>query len=295
MRTRFSELRSSDWKEALVRTYREVKKDNLSLISAGVAFYAFLSIFPALAAVLSIYGLAADPTTVQQHIQELGAVLPDEAQQLIGKQLAFISSSSSDALSLSAIIAILIALWSANKATKGLFLALSIVYGAEEHRGFLKINAQSLFTTAMLVVGTVLLLGLVAVVPALVNLVGLGELGGIIVQLVRWPLALLTLLVGLAILYRIGPDRRDAEWRWLTPGSIAAAIVWLLASIGLSLYVTYFGNYNETYGSVGAVVITLLWLFLSAYSVLLGGELNSELLRTQRDRRRGAPPARSPA
>jgi membrane protein len=285
MNDRLRDLDRNEWKAALIRTYHEIKKDNLSLIAAGVAFYAFLSIFPALAAILSIYGMAADPSTVRQHIHELGAVLPQEAQDLIGKQLVFISGTSNNALSLSAIIAIVLALWSANKATKGLFLALSIVYGEEEHRGFFKMNAQSLFTTAMLVIGTVLLLALVAVVPAVVDLLGLGGVGQTLVQVVRWPMALGTLLLGLAVLYRIGPDRRDAEWRWLTPGSVAAAVMWLVASIGLSLYVAYFGNYNETYGSVGAVVIMLLWLFVSAYSVLLGGELNSELLRAQRDRR----------
>src|SRR5688572_21602313 len=144
-------------KTVLKRTYREIKEDNLSLVAAGVAFYAFLSIFPALAAVLSIYGIVADPATVQKHIQALGEILPAEAQELIGTQLEFISASSNDALSVGAIVSILLALWSANKATKGLFEALTLVYREREERGFFKLNMQSLFTTGLLVIGTVVL------------------------------------------------------------------------------------------------------------------------------------------
>jgi membrane protein len=284
MTARVSDLTPSDWKKALVETYREIKRDNLSLIAAGVAFYAFLSIFPALAATLSIYGLVADPATVEEHINALGAVLPSEALGLIRDQLHALTSSAPQALSISAIVSILLALWSANKATKGLFEALSIVYEEDETRGFFKMNTQTLLVTFLMVAGTVLLLGLVAIVPAILDSLGLGDAGKTVVAILRWPLAMILVLLGLAVLYKIGPDRRAAKWRWVSPGAILAAVLWLVASIGLSLYVSHFGKYNETYGAVGSVVILLLWLFISAYSVLMGGELNASLeLREPRD------------
>lgn len=285
-----TDLKKRDWKQAIKRTGKEVKEDNLGLVAAGVAFYAFLSIFPAIAALLAIYGLVADPSTVQQQVQAMSGVVPSQVQSILSTQMQRLAGGSGGALSVGLVVSIILSLWSANKATKNLFEALSIVHDEREERSFIKLNALSLLATTLLVVGMVVLIGLIAVLPAVLGAIGLGSTARMVVQISRWPLAILLVLAALAMLYRLGPDRDQPKWKWVTPGSIVATVLWVLASVGLSIYVSSFASINKTYGSVGAVVVLMLWLLVSAYAVLIGAELNAELERqTPADTTKGRP------
>lgn len=278
---RSADPRKRDVKAVLRRTKAEMKNDNLALLAGGVAFYAFLSIFPALTAVVAIYGLFSDPAQVEQQVQEMSGVLPAQARGVIQGQLGRITAASSGALGGAAVLGIVLALWSANKATKGLFQSLSVVYDEKEERGFFKLNGESLLMTVVLTVGAVFAIGLVAVFPVVIGFVGLGGRSELVTSLARWPLLIGVVLVALAVLYTFGPDRGRPQWRWVSWGAVIATAMWLLASIGFSLYVRFFGNFNETYGVLGAVVVLMLWLYISAYVVLLGGELNAELERSR--------------
>jgi membrane protein len=215
-------------------------------------------------------------------------VLPSQAQDVLQTELSRITSSSGGALGLGAIAGILIALWSANKATKGLFLALSLVYDEEEERSFLKMNGQSLLMTLGLLVASLVTIFLIAVFPAIIGALGLGAATETITTLARWPVLIGLVLLALAVLYKVAPDRDEPQWRWASPGALLATGLWLVASIGFSIYAQHFGNYNKTYGVLGAVVVLMLWLFISAYVVLIGGELNAEMEhQTTRDTTRG--------
>ncbi len=288
--SRPSQFRKRDYKEVARRTKDDIKQDNVGLLAAGVGFYAFLSLFPALTALVSIYALFADPSQIEQQVQATSGVIPEQAQAIVQSQLQRITSSSSGALGLGAIIGILAALWSANKATKGLFQALSVVYGEKEERSFFKINGQSFLMTLGMVVVGLLAIFLIAIFPAIVSALGLGAGAGTLTTLARWPLLVIVVLLGFAALYKYGPDRDSPKWQWASPGALLATGLWLVASIGFAIYAQNFGSYNKTYGVLGAVVVLMLWLFITAYVVLIGGELNSEMERqTTHDTTHGAP------
>lgn len=278
------------WWRALRRVRQEVSKDNLSLIAAGAAFFAFLAIFPALAAVFAIYGVVMDPAAVEQQLAGLTQVMPASAADLLDAQMQRLAAADSGALGLGAIIAIVVALWSANKGTKGLVQAMNIAYDESEARGFFRLNG----VTLMLTVGAVLLVGvvlvLVAGVPAVMGRVGLGAAAQQVIDIARWPVLAILAIFALGILYRYGPSREPARWSWVSPGAVLATILLLVASGLFSLYVSRFGNYAATYGSLAAVAILMLWLFIGAYAVLLGAEVNAEAEhQTARDTTTGEP------
>jgi membrane protein len=275
--TKPTEFHSGDLKAVARRTKDEIKDDNLGLLAAGVSFYAFLSIFPALTALVSIYALFADPAQVAQQVQATSGVLPGEVQGVLQTQIHRITQSSGGSLGLGAIAGILVAMWSANKATKGLFRALSIVYDEKEERSFFRMNGQSLLMTLGLLAGALVAIFLIAVFPAVISALGLGAAAETITTLARWPVLVGLVLVALAVLYKFAPDREQPQWRWASPGALLATVLWLIASIGFSIYAQHFGSFNKTYGVLGAVVVLMLWLFISAYVVLIGGELNAEL------------------
>ena len=265
------------WRDILTRVKDQIAADNVSLIAAGVAFYAMLAIFPALSALVSIYGLVMDPASVESQVQQLGTILPSAAQSIIEQQLTSVAAQPQGAIGLVAIGSLLLALWSATKGTKAMMTALGIVYKADEERGFLKFNGLALLLTVCAVVAAVVTLALIVVVPALLGTVGLGDTAQWLVSVLRWPVLLIVVMLGLAVLYRYGPCRRVARWEWATWGATAAVLLWIAASVLFSWYVSNFGSYNETYGSLGAVVILLLWFYLSAYVFLLGAEVNAEM------------------
>jgi membrane protein len=271
------EISKQGWKDILLRVKEEQTRDNLSLVAAGVAFYTFLAVFPGIAALISIYGLVADPATMQEQLSQLSGVLPQQAQQVIDQQLSRIVSQSGGTLGIGLAISILASLWSANQGMKGLMSALNIAYDEEESRGFFKQNGVSLLLSFLTTVATVVSFFIIGAVPAMLGNLGLPPVLQAVVQWGRWALLALFVIFGLAVLYRYAPDRREPRWRWVNWGSITATILWVLASLLFSFYIQNFGSYNEIYGALGAIIILLLWFFLTAYAILIGAKLNVEM------------------
>jgi membrane protein len=272
-----AQIPSLGWKDILWRTYEGFGQDRLMSVAAGVTYYALLALFPAVAALVSIYGLFADPATIQDHLAALSGVLPAGALDIIREQVVRIASAGEGTLGLSFVIGLAVSLWSANAGMKAIFDALNIVYDEEEKRSFVKLNLESL-TFTLAAVGFILLsLAGIVVLPVLLDFVGLGSGLEWLLAIARWPVLLTVVLAGLAVLYRYGPSRDKAEWKWVTPGGIVAAVLWLVVSMLFSWYVANFGSYNETYGSLGAVIGFMTWIWISGIVVLLGAEINAEM------------------
>lgn len=268
------------WKEVVLATWKEAGEDNLELVSAGVAFYAFLAFVPLLTAFVLSYGLIADPASVVGHMQALTSVMPQNAAGIIGDQLKSMTETGGGQKGLGLLVAIAIALYGATKGAASIMTALNIAYDVGETRGFLARTMLSFAMTGGALVA--LFLGIIAVAGSNALEDFLPALSGvthILLKILFWALAAAAVVLLLAVIYRYGPNRPDAPWRWITPGSVLATATWLAATAGFGLYVANFGNYNATYGSLGAVIVFLTWLYLSAYIVLFGAELNAELER----------------
>ncbi|MDQ4103957.1 MAG: YihY/virulence factor BrkB family protein [Actinomycetota bacterium] len=264
------------WRQVLARAYRASQQNNISLLAAGVAFFGFLALIPALIALVTLVGLVADPVQITQQMESFTVGLPQASRQLITEQLNAITQSSGGALTVGLVASLLAALWSASSGTSNLVTAVNAAYGEKETRGFLKLRGVALLLTLGTVVFLVLTLALIAVVPVVLNVVPLGPLGSALAQVLRWGLLLALIVGGLGVLYRIAPDRNPPRFRWVSVGSLVAAALWLLGSAGFSLYVNFFSNYNKTYGALAGVIVLLLWLFLTSYIVLLGAEINAQ-------------------
>ena len=272
------------------RVWTESSRDNLSVVAAGCAFFALFAIFPALSALIALYGLTADPTTVEQQFRMLASVLPTQAYDIVIEQIHRISAASGKTLGWSLALSVGLALWSANAGTQAVLAALNIAYQEPERRSLVQyyLNAFT-FTTIGIVGGAVMLLAILYV-PILFAFTGYSHAFELAVGVARWPFLALFVLSMLALLYRYGPSRRRAKWRWVSVGSLFAMAVWLIASAAFSLYVSNFANYDRIYGSLGAVIILLFWLYISFYIVLLGAEINAELeLQTAKDTTTGKP------
>lgn len=282
-----SEIPKPGWKDILWRTKEELKKDNLSIVAAGVAFYIFLGIIPAMGALISIWGLVAEPATIQQQVDSMSGVLPADVIEILDEQMTRLANQKSGAL-LGTIVGILLAVWSGAKAMKSLMSALNITYDEEETRGFFRLNLTAVALTMAGIVGFIVAIGIIIALPIALKFVGLGSTGAALVKILRWPLLAVFAVFGLGILYRYGPDRDPARWRWVSWGAVVATLMWIAVSAGFSFYVASFGNYNKTYGALGAVVVLLLWFLISAYCVLFGAELNAEMEhQTKRDTTKG--------
>ena len=271
-----------EWRAVLWRTSKESGDDNVGLLAAGVAFYAFLAFVPLLAATVLVYGLAAEPETVAHHIRQLFGVLPEDAAALIGDQLRSMTETPEAAKGWSLVVAVALAVYGASKGAGAIVTALNIAYEVEESRGFAKSTLLSLLMTVGALVVLVIAaagISMMAWVEALFP--GFPGWAHDVFQILFWAVAVAAVGLGLAAVYRYAPNRPNAPWAWITPGSAAATLLWLAGSLSFGLYVSNFGNYNATYGSLGGVVVFLTWLYLSAYIVLMGGEMNSELERQQ--------------
>jgi membrane protein len=264
------------WKQIVKRAWAENSADNMPIIAGGVAFFGFLSIFPALIAMISLYGLVASPETVTRQIEALSAQLPESAADLIGAQLTEITSTNSSALTWSLVVAILAALWSASGGVGNIVTAINLAYDEVETRNFFKLKATSLVLTLGAIVFVLITFGLVAVVPIALEALPLGGVGTVLAQVLRWILLLSVFAGALAVLYRVAPDRDAPRLRWVSLGSIVVTVVWALVSLGFSFYVDRFGSYDKTYGAIAGVIVLMLWLYLTCYLVLLGAEINSE-------------------
>jgi membrane protein len=270
------------WKDIARRTAKEVKQDQVPLLAAGVAFYALLSLFPAIIAAVSIYGLVADPETVRGQLDRLTQLLSPDTASILGQQIRQVTAGAGGALGLATVLGILTALWSASSGMKALITGVNMAYDETETRKFVKLRGLALLLTlgAMVLMGVALVL--IVAFPALTSdwPTALRWTASIL----RWLLLAALLIVGLAVLYRYAPDRDEPRWSWVSWGSGIATVLWVLASIGFSFYVSLFGNYNKTYGALAGIIILLFWLYLSAFVVLLGAELNAEMeLQTARD------------
>ncbi|GLR82862.1 YihY/virulence factor BrkB family protein (plasmid) [Azospirillum oryzae] len=273
-----SDIPKKGWKDILLRVWDEQSKDNVSMLAAGVAYYALLAIFPAVAALVSIYGLVADPAMIENQLNQLGSLLPPEALSIVSDQARKVATTPSQGLGFGLIFGLLLTLWSASRGTNSMVSALNIAYGEKETRGFIKLAMLSMGLTVAGLLFVILAMAMIVAVPAAINIIGLKDTPiGWIASLARWPILAVTIVLALAVFYRYAPDRREPQWRWVSWGSAVATVVWLLGSLGFSIYVSNFGSYNETYGSVGAVVILLLWFNLTSYVVLMGAELNAEI------------------
>lgn len=271
------DIPAKGWKDILWRVWEEQSEDNIGMIAAGVAYYAILALFPAIAAAVSLYGLVADPTAIEGQFDTLAGFLPGEALNILKEQARTVAAAPSGGLSIGVVVGLLFTLWSASRGVAALITALNIAYEEKEKRGYIRLALVSVALTVGAILFLIVTLAVVVVVPAILNLIPLGPVWAWAVSLVRWPILAVAILAVLAVLYRYAPSRAEPKWRWVTWGSLAAGGLWLLGSIGFSIYVSNFGNYNEAYGSVGAVVILLLWLNLTAYAILLGAELNAEM------------------
>ncbi|TFV89468.1 YihY/virulence factor BrkB family protein [Blastococcus sp. CT_GayMR16] len=264
------------WKQILKRAWAENKADNMPIIAGGVAFFGFLAVFPALIALVSLYGLVASPETVAQQVEELSAQLPDSAAELIGEQLTAIVNNSGSALTLSLVVSILAALWSASGGMGNLITAVNLAYDEVETRNFVKLKLTSLALTLGSIIFVLVTFGLVAVVPAILEALPLGIVGTILAQVARWVVLLGVFAGSLAVLYRVAPDRDAPRLRWVSLGAVIVTVIWALVSVGFALYVNNFGSYDKTYGTIAGVIVLMLWLYLTCYLVLLGAEINSE-------------------
>jgi membrane protein len=273
------------WKEVLLRVKDEIDKDNLSIVAAGVAFYGLFAIFPAITAFVTLYGLVTDPAEVEQQLAPLRDVMPEDAFGILQQQMHSVVTQASGSLGLGLLLSLALAIWSSTKGTKAIFTALNIAYGEHEERGFFSLNLWSLTFTVGGIVFIIVALLVIAAVPAALAIVG--SPGGVlefVLLALRWVVMAVLMMLALALLYRYGPSRATARFQWVSPGAIAATVLWLVASVAFSLYVRHFGSYDKTFGSLGAVVILLMWFYISAYVVCLGAELNAELERqTRRD------------
>lgn len=272
-----TEIPASGWKDILLRVKDQIGKDHVGLIAAGVAFYCLLALFPAITALMALAGLVLEPAEVTQQIQSLATLIPEEAADIILTQAVAVTGSQDAGLGLAVVLGVGLALYSASKGMGSLMEGLNIAYDEVEDRGFIKVTLIKLGLTLLLIVGLVAGLGGALAVPAVLSFIDLPGWLASTLGLGRWVILGVLTLGGLAALYRWGPAREGADWRWLTPGALLACVLWLIGSLALSVYVGNFGSYNETFGSMAGVVVLLMWLWLSAYIVLLGAELNAEI------------------
>jgi membrane protein len=265
--------RKLSWVEQFREVGKELSKDNASLVAAGVAFYFFLGIIPALAALLSIYGMVLNPEQIQQHLQYMSSVLPSEANPL-EEEIMQIASDQTVA-GWGAALSLLFLLWSGSKATAALITATNLAYGCPERRGFFRLLILRFGLTLAGVVFATIAIALVAVMPAILGVVGLDRGTQTLLSWARWPLLVVFFFLGLAVLYRYAPARPPIRWRWVSPGAVGAGLLWVIGSLLFSLYVSQFADLNKTYGSLGVVVLLLLWLYLTAFSIIVGAEWNA--------------------
>ena len=278
------------WKDILLRTYNEILNDRLMAVAGGVVFYSLLSLFPAIAAGVSSYALFFDPESIAKQVAFAAGVVPSNALDMFRDEIMRIANKSDGKLTLGFAIGLAIALWSANAGMKSMFDALNIIYDEQDKRGIIKLNLVSLFFTVCAIAAALLAAAAVVVFPLALAALGLSALDRPIIGLLRWPLMFLMLIVGLAVLYRYGPSRRLAKWRWISVGSVSAALVWLAASALYSWYLSNFANYNATYGALGAVAGLMMWMWIGTLVVLAGAELNAEIEhQTARDSTIGRP------
>ncbi len=285
-----SQIPPRGWLDVATRVKQQSKEDDVSLLAGGVAFFALLALVPALVAIVSVYGLFATESTVIDQVSSVLGAAPEEVRNLVEEQLRSIVRGSAGGATLAAILGIALALWSASSGMGHLIGAVNLAYDEHETRGFIRVRAMSLGLTLGAVVFLVLAFGMIAILPAALAKTGLGVGARILVSVLRWVVLLFGMLGALALLYRYAPDRQNPKLSWTTPGAIFATVGFIVVSLLFSFYTANFGRYNETYGTLGAIVVVMLWLWLTALMIIVGAEINAELERqTRRDSTTGEP------
>lgn len=283
------------WLQFIVQLLREIDRQNIPIVAGGVAFFALLSGTPLLLAVVSIFGLVSDPAKAEEQVNHMAKLLPHDARALLAEQLDEIVSLSHGQLGLGAVISIVGALYVGSKGTFYLFRSLNLAYGERETRGLVRVKVTAIVFTVFFIFAAVIAIGAVAALPAVLSVVGVDQHAEKLIALGRWPALAVAVVIGLELVYRFGPDRKAPSWHWLTVGSVTATSGWLALSYLFSLYVAHFGSFNETYGSLGTVVVLMVWLYLSASLLLLGALINAHLEQRTRAARAGAAPPEQPA
>lgn len=277
--TRPSEISAKGWKDILLRVYHRLTEDRILLIAAGVTFYLILAIFPGTAALVSVYGLFVNTNTMISHLDMMTGVAPGGAIDVLRDQLTRLSQQNGTVLGISLLVSIAISLWTATSGVKAIFDGLNVAYGEEEKRSFIKLSAIALIFTIGTIVFVLLLLAAVVALPIMLNYIPLPGLSAVALKVARWPILFIVTALALAIFYRFGPSRVEPQWRWITWGSVSATLLWITGSILFSWYVASFGSYNKTYGSLGAIIGFMTWIWLSIIVIQLGAELNAEIER----------------
>jgi membrane protein len=278
------------WNDIFWRVARSVPENRLVANAGSVAFFALMSIFPAVATIVSLYGIFADAHTIITHLNLLSGIFPRGVLELIKQEVLRVAEKSNNTLSVAFLVGLLVALWSANSGMSSLFDALNVIYGEKEKRSLLRLYTATLTVTLAFLVFVVAALMAVVILPLAWSFAGFTTSTHIFAEFARWPVLLLLVTTALAIIYRLGPSRRDAKWRWVTWGSVAAACAWVGASMLFSSYVTAFDSYDRIYGSLGAAVGFMTWIWLSVFIILLGAELNAEMEhQTAKDTTAGGP------
>ncbi len=275
--TRPGAIPLAGWKQILLRVWREAGEDHISLIAAGVAFYGLLALFPAITAFVAISGLVLEPSQITDNIDMIAAMMPERAAEIVVSQATAVAGSAEAGLGLAAAFGIALSLYSASKGVRSLVEGLNIAYDESDDRGLIKGGLLVLALTLLLMVGMVLGIGATLVLPPILSVVDLGATTELLISLARWAVLFVMTVAGIAVLYRYGPDRTRAQWMWLTPGAVVACIGWLVASILFARYTDNFANYNESFGSLAGIIVLLTWLWISAYVILLGAELDAEI------------------
>ncbi len=272
-----SQFRWRDWKAVLLRVNDNIAKHNIWLVAAGVAFYAVLALFPAIAALVALYGYVANAADIADLFQATRQFLPPDAYALIETQVNDLIAAGSQKLGLTSIIALLFAFWSARAGVYGMVAGINVAYSEDDNRTILGSILLTLGLTGILMLVIIVAILAIVIIPVILQTIDLGSQAAWIASVVRWPILLFTVVFAVGVLYRYGPDRRGARAQWISWGSVIATAVWLLGSLLFSWYVSNFANYNATYGSLGAIMGLLMWFFVGAFIVLLGAELNAEL------------------
>jgi membrane protein len=269
-----TEIPKPGWRDILIRTKEGITEDNVSMVAGGTAFFVLVALVPGLAALISIYGLVANPANVQAQFEALSRLMPAEVRTVLEGQMTRIAGQHQTA-GLAALISILIALWGGASGMKMVMNALNIIYHETEKRGYVKLTLTALGLTLVLIVLGIVAISTIVALPVVLAHVGLGDAGRTAVQILPWPFLLLVALTAVGIIYRYGPSREKPQWKWVSPGVVTATVLWLVGSALFAVYAQHFGSYNKTYGSLGAIVVLMLWLYVSAFALLVGAEINA--------------------
>lgn len=279
-----TQIPASGWRDVFIRAFRRIGQDRLTLTAAGVAFYGLLAAFPLIAAAIALWGLAASPEQLASAMHDAYETMPPQAASILDDQASRIVADEGGGTTTAAILGLLVSFYLGSRGVSALIEGLNIASNEREKRGFIKTNLVAILLTVGLILGALVAVALVAVAPAVLGSLPIGDAANVAIRVLRWPVLFIGALAALAVIYRFGPSRAKPRLQWVTPGALFAALAWLLASAGFSIYVANFADYNATYGALGGVVILLMWIWLSALVVLIGQEINVEAERqTRRD------------